>query len=194
MSETGRRPGRPRSETARQAILKAAHEELLIRGPGELTIEGIAARAGVGKQTIYRWWSSKADVVLDAMLDRASADIPIPDEGSLGADLRAFLTSTFRMREEQGPVLVGLMAQSVLDPAFGQAFRERFLAGRRATLRGLFERAAERGEIPSEVDVTLLVDMVYGVLWYRLLVEHAPLDDGTARDLAALVTRAAVRV
>ena len=194
MSDTGRRPGRPRSETARRAILAAAQEELLARGPGDLTIEGIAARAGVGKQTIYRWWPSKADVVLDAMLDRASADIPVPDEGSLGADLRAFLTSTFRMRDEQRPVLVGLMAQSVLDPVFGQAFRERFLALRRATLRSLFERAAERGEIAPEADVALLVDMIYGTLWYRLLVEHGPLDDDTARDLAALVARAAVRV
>ena len=67
MSDTGRRPGRPRSEAARQAILTAAQEELLARGVGELTIEGIAARAGVGKQTIYRWWPSKADVVLEAM-------------------------------------------------------------------------------------------------------------------------------
>ncbi len=125
------------------------------------------------------------------MLDRASADIPVPDEGSLRADLRAFLTSTFRMRDAQGPALVGLMAQSVLDPVFGDAFRDRFLAGRRATLRTLFERAAARGEIRPETDLTLLVDMIYGVLWYRLLVKHAPLDDGTAEDLAALVTGAA---
>ncbi len=191
MSDTGRRPGRPRSEAARQAILTAAQEELLARGVGELTIEGIAARAGVGKQTIYRWWPSKADVVLDAMLDRAAADIPVPDEGSLLADLDAFLTSTFAMRDEQHPVLVGLMAQSIVDPAFGRAFRERFLAVRRATLRGLFERAVARGEVPAEASLALLVDMVYGVLWYRLLVEHEPLDDAVARDLAALVTRAA---
>jgi len=183
-------PGRPRSETTRRAIQSAAIDELREKGYAALTIEGIAARAGAGKQTIYRWWPSKADVVLDAMLTEAANAIAVPDTGSLADDLLAFLTETFRQRGQR-PVLVGLMAQALLDPVFATAFRERFLFGRRAELRRILGRAAARGEISPEVEPELLIDVVYGVLWYRLLLDHAPLDEEAGRQLAALVSRAA---
>jgi AcrR family transcriptional regulator len=183
-----RRPGRPRSEAARRAILDTAIAELTERGYRALTVDGIAARAGTGKQTIYRWWGSKADVVLDAMLDVAETWIAVPDDGSLPADLTAFLTATFRLRGLR-PVLVGLMAEAVLDPAFGDAFRERFLFSRRAALRSVLRRGVERGEIGPDVDLELLIDVVFGVLWYRVLVGHAPLDEATGRALAALLLR-----
>src|SRR5438874_11732549 len=112
-----RRPGRPRSEATRMAIEAAALAELKERGYASLTIEGIAARAGAGKQTIYRWWQSKADVVLDAMLELAAARIKIPDTGNLQDDLRSFLSDTFRQRGQR-PVLAGLMAHAQLDPVF----------------------------------------------------------------------------
>jgi AcrR family transcriptional regulator len=184
-----RRPGRPRSETARRAILTAAIDELQENGYAALTIEGIAARAGVGKQTIYRWWPSKADVVLDAMLDLASARITVPDEGSLHADLSAFLSATFQQRGQR-PVLIGLMAQAVLDPPFATAFRDRFLFSRRDALRTILDRAVTRDEIAPDMDLELLIDVIYGVLWYRLLLDHAPLDEAAGRQLAALVMRA----
>jgi AcrR family transcriptional regulator len=185
-----RRPGRPRSEATRRAIEAAALDELRERGYASLTIEGIASRAGAGKQTIYRWWRSKADLVLDAMTDFADATVPIPDEGSLPGDLDAFLVASFRQRGAR-PALVGLMAQAVLDPEFASAFRERFLFARRAALRGILQRAVARGEMGRAVDLELLLDVVFGVLWYRLLLDHAPLDDAAAHDLAALVVRAA---
>lgn len=184
-----RRPGRPRSEQTRRAILAASIAELQERGYAALTIEGIAARAGAGKQTIYRWWASKADVVLDAMLDVAETRIVVPDEGSLNADLSAFLVATFRERGQR-PVLVGLMAQALLDPAFATAFRDRFLFARRDALRGVLRRAVQRGEIDNAVDLELVIDVVYGVLWYRLLLDHAPLSEEAARELASLLTRA----
>ena len=186
----GRRPGRPRSEEARQRILAAALAELQEKGYAALTMEGIAARAGVGKQTIYRWWKSKADVVLDGLPDLAAHRIPVPDTGSLGADLERFLVDTFAERGQR-PVLVGLMAQALLEPAFAVQFRDRFLFSRRAVLRGILTRASERGEIPTGTDLELLIDVVYGVLWYRLLLDHAPLDEESGRRLAALVVRAA---
>jgi AcrR family transcriptional regulator len=184
-----RKPGRPRSEATRRAILAAAIDELTERGYSQLSIEGIAARAGAGKQTIYRWWPSKADVVLDAVLDLAATRITVPDEGSLHADLDAFLAATFRQRGER-PVLVGLMAEALLDPAFAVQFRDRFLFGRRDALRTVLTRASDRGEIAADVDPELLLDVVFGVLWYRLL-DHAPLDEDTGRQLATLVVRAA---
>jgi AcrR family transcriptional regulator len=184
-----RRPGRPRSETARRAILAAAVGELQERGYAALTVEGIAARAGVGKQTIYRWWPSKADVVLDGLIDLTATKISVPDEGSLPADLMVFLADTFRERGQRA-VLVGLMAQALLDPVFAAAFRDRFLFGRRTVLREILDRAAARGEIAPDVDPELLIDVVYGVLWYRLLLDHAPLDEEAGRQLAKLVVRA----
>jgi AcrR family transcriptional regulator len=184
-----RRPGRPRSETTRRAILAAALDELREHGYAALTIEGIAARAGAGKQTIYRWWPSKADVVLDALLDLAATEIPIPDEGSLSDDLAAFLSATFRQRGLR-PILVGLMAHALLDPGFAAGFRDRFLFSRRATLRGILDRAVARDEIAADVDLELVVDIVYGVLWYRLMLDHAPLDDAAGEQLAALVVQA----
>jgi AcrR family transcriptional regulator len=189
MADGTRRPGRPRSEAARLAILRATHDELLEHGYGRLTMEGIAARAGVGKQTIYRWWRSKAEVVLDALLNVASKGIPIPDEGTLEADLSAFLRRTFGLQESARPVLVGLLAQSLLDPDFADAFRDRFLAGRRAALRTMLDRAVARGEISADADLGLLQDVAYGVLWYRLLFRHAPLDDEAARDISSLIAR-----
>ncbi|MGW4792979.1 TetR/AcrR family transcriptional regulator [Nonomuraea sp. NPDC004297] len=184
-----RRLGRPRSEATRTAILTAALEELDEGGYAALTIDGIARRAGCGKQTIYRWWPSKADVVLEALLERAETTIEIPDEGSLPADLAAFLQATFRQRGQR-PTLVGLMAQALLDPVFATAFKEKFLFRRRAALRVVMTRAAERGEIAPGTDVELLLDVVYGVLWYRLLLDHAPLDERAGEQLAALVVRA----
>jgi AcrR family transcriptional regulator len=186
----GRKPGRPRSEQTRDAILDAALAELEQRGYAALTIEGIAARAGAGKQTIYRWWPSKADVVLDAMMELAARRIKIPDKGSLEADLLSFLTDSFRQRQLR-PVLVALMAQAQLDPGFATAFRERFLFARRAALRTVLAAARDRGEIGPEVDLELFIDVVFGVLWYRLLVDHAPLDAKAARQLTDLVVRAA---
>jgi hypothetical protein len=83
------------------------------------------------------------------------------------------------------------MAQAVLDPSFGIQFRDRFLFSRRAALRSIFQRAVQRGEVAEELDPELLIDMVYGVLWYRLLLDHAPISEAAGQQLAALVVRAA---
>src|SRR3954453_1743604 len=91
------RAGRRRSEDSRQAILTAAVELVEKVGYAGLTIEGIAARSGAGKQTVYRWWPSKADVLLDALATKADLHIPVPDEGSYAADLRAFLSASFAL-------------------------------------------------------------------------------------------------
>jgi AcrR family transcriptional regulator len=184
------RPGRPRSQETRQRILAAAVGELEDRGYAALTIEGIAARAGAGKQTIYRWWPSKADVVLDAILEQAAARIPEPDTGSLHGDLTAFLEASFKQRGQRR-VLIGLMAEALLDPVFHDQFRDRFLFARRAALRTILNRAQARGEMTPEVDPELLLDVVFGVLWYRLMLDHAPLSEAAGRELAALVVRAA---
>ncbi|MET9669378.1 TetR/AcrR family transcriptional regulator [Streptomyces sp. NPDC006475] len=185
-----RQPRRRRSEESRRAIFTATMEGLQEHGYAALTVEGIAARAGAGKQTIYRWWPSKADVVLDAMLDMTESRITVPNEGSLSTDLSAFLRSPFGQRGQR-PALTGLIAQALLDPVFAATFRDRFLFRLRSPLRELLDRAVVRGEIADDVDPELLIDVVYGVLWYRLLLEPALLDEEACRPLVALVVRAA---
>jgi AcrR family transcriptional regulator len=183
-------PGRKRSQESRLAILSAAMELVAEVGFGSLTIEGIAARAGTGKQTVYRWWPSKADVLLDALATQADLRIPIPDAGSYAADLHEFLTATFELGRQQQVVQVlrVLMAQAQIDEAFGERFRAEFLARRRDALAVIVDRARERGDLPASPPPALLADIVFGVIWYRVLAGHRPLDDGLPAELTATLT------
>src|SRR5919201_2607397 len=145
------RPGRKRSEESRLAILTAAFQLVGDVGYAGLTIEGIAARSGAGKQTIYRWWPSKADVLLDALATKADLHVPIPDEGSYAADLRAFLEASFRLGRDRRviDVLRALMAHAQIDAEFGERFRGSFLQRRRDALAIVVDRAKERGDLPT---------------------------------------------
>jgi AcrR family transcriptional regulator len=183
------RPGRKRSEQSRLAILAATLELVAEAGYGALTVEGIAARSGVGKQTIYRWWPSKADVLLDALATKADLQVPIPDEGTFRADLAGFLGSTFELGEKSqvADTLRALMAQAQIDPEFGKRFREDFLFRRRDALGKIVDRARERGELPAGVSSGTVIDVVFGTLWYRLLATREPVGGGLAGELVALL-------
>src|SRR2546423_9642127 len=139
----GRAPGRPRSETSQQAILTAALELVAETGYAGLTIEGIASRAGVGKQTIYRWWPSKADVLLEASAVKADLHVPVVDHGSYRADLRAFLQASYRLANQPqlGDLLRAMMAEAQIDPEFGNRFRIAFLERRREAFAVITNRA-----------------------------------------------------
>jgi AcrR family transcriptional regulator len=189
-----RRPhtGRRRNDAARNAILDATFR--LISDPERdgITIDAIAAEAGVGRQTIYRWWPSKGAVVADALARRAQAAVPERDTGSFTDDLRAFLTDSFAGLRDPGYSgrLRQIVAAAQQDEHVTQVLAD-FTAARRAALRALLERGREAGELAPEADLDMLVDMAYGVLYYRLLIGHAPLDDNAARSLAAELTRTA---
>jgi AcrR family transcriptional regulator len=130
------RPGRKRSEESRQAIIAAAVELTLEVGYAGLTIEGIAAQSGAGKQTIYRWWPSKADVLLEALATKADLHIPVPDEGTYETDLRRFLADSFELGRQPQVVdlLRALMAEAQINAEFGERFRATFLRHRRDAL------------------------------------------------------------
>jgi AcrR family transcriptional regulator len=184
------RPGRKRSEESRLAILRAAFEIVAEQGYGALSVERIASRSGVGKQTIYRWWPTKADVLLEALALKADLHIPVPAEDSYTADLRAFLTATFALARNKQVVAVlrALMAEAQIDDGFGGRFRDSFLGGRREALRQLLDRAAARGDLPVTITPELVIDLVFGALWYRLLAAHRCLDDQLVDDLVAILT------
>lgn len=176
--------GRPRSEKAREAILDAAHALLSEAGGGGLTIEAIARRAGAGKPTLYRWWPSMADIVLESLLYRADTSIPVVSGKPLGETLRLFLRQSMEaISEGNGIHLRYLMAQAQQDDGFRERFRDGFVSRRREAFGGILRQAAERGEISPAHDAELVVDVVFGAMWYRLLVGHAPMDASLADDL-----------
>lgn len=182
-------PGRKRSEESRLAILAAAIELVGEVGFAGLTIEGIAARSGTGKQTVYRWWPSKADVLLDALATKADLYIPIPDEGSYAADLSGFLTASFRLGNDERVVNVlrALMAQAQIDANFGERFRVSFLQRRRDALAIIVDRARARGDLPLAPSADLVADVVFGVIWYRVLSRNQPMDDRLPGELVTML-------
>lgn len=189
-----RRPhtGRRRNEAAREAILDAAFRLVSDPGTETLTIDAIAAEAGVGRQTIYRWWPSKGAVLAEALVRHAWVVVPERDTGSFADDLTAFFTDSFAGLENEGYAerLRQIVAEAQHDEHVARVLAD-FTAVRRAALRALLERGRSAGELPAGADLDMLVDMAYGVLYYRLLIGHAPLDKKAARSLAAELTRSA---
>ncbi|MFJ5884293.1 TetR/AcrR family transcriptional regulator [Kitasatospora cineracea] len=184
------RAGRRRSEESRRAILTAAYELLAEAGYARLTVEGIAARAGTGKQTLYRWWPGRADVLLEAVTAHARQHIPLPDTGDHAADLHAFLAATFAAATPPTTdALRALMAEAQIDPAFGARFHDTLLRPRREALGTLLARAHAAGALAPQLTPATAVELAFGLLWYRLLATHEPLDE----QLAALLTRTLLR-
>jgi AcrR family transcriptional regulator len=194
MDDGPRRPhtGRRRNDAAREAILEATFRLLSDPGTEALTIDAIAAEAGVGRQTIYRWWPSKGAVVADALVRQARVIVPERDTGSFTGDLAAFFTDSFAGLESEGyaDALRQIVAEAQHDEHVAQVLAD-FTAVRRAALRALLERGRTAGELAADADLAMLADMAYGVLYYRLLIGHAPLDEKAARSLAAELTRSA---
>ncbi|MFB9839219.1 TetR/AcrR family transcriptional regulator [Actinoallomurus acaciae] len=173
----GNRHGR--SEQARRAVLEAADDLLAERGFAGVTIEGIAARAGVAKQTIYRWWSSKVDVLIEAFVDDMAQHLTPPDEGDLESELRTHLrrSARFLTRSDPGAVFRALAGQAQHDPEMAERFRTECLGPQRALDRRPLERAIERGELPPDTDVDFALDQLVGPLYYRVLVTGHPVPE-----------------
>src|SRR5262249_28284054 len=154
----GNRHGR--SELARQAVLHAADGLLVEKGFAGLTIEGIAASAGVAKQTIYRWWDSKTDILLDALLEDAAEALTPVDSGDLARDLRVHLRrlAAFLTRSDAGAVFRALIGHAQHDPAFATALRTRYLDQQRRRDSLPLERAVTRGDLAADLDLTAALD------------------------------------
>ena len=187
-ADTSRRPGRPRSERARQAILQAAADLLLDEGTAHVSMDTVAERAGVSKATIYRWWPSKERLALDALLEWTATGSAPRDTGSLRGDLLALVRPWVReiRRRPFARVIGALLTEAQSDPAFAEDYRRHFVEQRRAPMRAAFERAIARGEAPADLDVEVALDLIYGPVYHRLLHGHAPLTDRFAASVIDL--------
>jgi AcrR family transcriptional regulator len=179
------RRGRPRSQEADRAILIAAGALLAEGGFAAMSIEEVAARSGVAKTTIYRRWTSRGTLALDAFLADFQSQQPLPDTGTLRGDLLAALRAWIRAvtRTSAGPILAGLIAESQRDPELGIAWRERVVEQLRAQHKIMLNRAVDRGEIPADTDQEVVLDLLFGAAYHRLLHGHQPLTDAFARQV-----------
>jgi AcrR family transcriptional regulator len=170
--------GRPRSEAARQAILRAAQELLSENGPGAVTMEAVASRAGVGKPTVYRWWPNREAVTMAALM-ATEAEPPVAAKrrsaiAALRDQLRAIAR---RFATNVGRHVTSMIAASDPESELSKAFRNHFILARRAEGRALLERAAKEKEVRADLDIDVALDLLYGALFFRLLLGHAPLDE-----------------
>ncbi|MFZ0668144.1 MAG: TetR/AcrR family transcriptional regulator [Acidimicrobiales bacterium] len=184
-----------RSESARRAILHAADDLLVELGFGGVTVEGIAARAGVGKQTIYRWWRSKVDVLLDCLIEDTTNEIALPDTGKIDEDLRAWLKqiAKFLTRSDAGQVLRALVGEAQHDEQMARTLRTRFLRVSRERDQTLLIRGIERRELPEGMDLDAALDQLLGPVYYRVLMTGDKVDpkftDGVVERFLAGVKR-----
>jgi AcrR family transcriptional regulator len=185
MTTAAPRRGRPRSETAHQAILEAVAELLMERGLGAISMDAVAERAGVSKATIYRWWPTKETLALDAIYDAWASVAPARDTGTLRGDLLSLLRPWTRLAASRpyGRVIAALLTEAQSDPVFAAAYRERFVHPRREQGRVILQRAIERGEIPAGTNVEVALDLLYGPIYHRMLHGHAPLNDRFVREV-----------
>lgn len=184
-----RRRGRPREAALDDAILEAARALVEERGYPAATLEAIAARAGVGRPALYRRWRSKAELFVDVYERIAAAGGLTVDTGSLAGDLRRLFGALFETYRTTpaARILGGLIGEAQGDPAVADTLDERIVIGRRALLRRPIVRAIARGELAADSDPDFLVDAIVGIVWRRVLLDRAPLDDDFARRIAALV-------
>jgi AcrR family transcriptional regulator len=177
---------RTRDETARRRVLDSARELVSEFGPHRVTVDEIASTAGVGKQTIYRWWPSKSAVIMDALIELTD-----PDESALPAAtyeaVRLQMRRVARMfASRNGELIRELLADAQGDPALAKDFRDRFFRHRRERGAAPIVEGIANGELRADLDVEDALDVLYSPLWLRLLVGHRPTNQAAVDRLLAL--------
>jgi AcrR family transcriptional regulator len=176
MKATTAKLGR-RGAAVRAAVLEAALAELVDHGIDGVTVAAVAARAGVHETSVYRRWRTREDLIVDALLDRSATQIPVPDTGSLQADLVELARRVIGYLSSRiGRALVRMSTLIVEDESLAQA-RANFLASRLAAIRVVVDRAIERGELPAGTDAGLVLEMLVAPLHLRTIMTGEPLTD-----------------
>ena len=186
LKEKKNSPGRPRSSAAasHEAILDAVYALLQEKSVRALTMEEIARRAGVGKPTLYKWWPSKVAIVIDVFDARIASGFVIPDGQSTEQAIRGHVSMAIRLLNGFfGKVSAEIIAEGQSDPEVLREYVHRYILHRRAITTALAEKAQASGEFKRAIDPELLIDMIYGPIYYRLLVKHQPLDQRFGEEL-----------
>jgi AcrR family transcriptional regulator len=170
--------GRPRSQIAHDAILKVAFHLVSKRGFRAVSVDQIAAKAGVGKMTIYRHWPNKAALVMDSLLVTIGSETAFPESESAVESLRRQLSlQAAFFRSSRGNLIRSLVAEAQSDSELASAFRERWLRPRREDVRQIMVAAIAEGSLRRDLDVNTAIDLLYGSLYYRLLLGSGSLDE-----------------
>lgn len=185
-----RPPGRPRNERSRQAILRSTLKLLRKTSFADLSIEAISADAGVGKATVYRWWSTKGALVVDAFVSSIEGEMHFPDSGSVWHDMNAQMKSFVQvLHSRTGRIVAALIAAGQSDTGVMEEFRARFLRHRRQEAYRTLQRGIDRGELPRDLDLDLVLDMLYGAIYMRFLIRHGELSEQYVDDVCRVIAR-----
>jgi AcrR family transcriptional regulator len=189
---SARRGGRQRSLETEQVILQVTRELLVECGVRGLTIEKVAARAGVAKTTIYRRWRDKDELALAVVLDMVEQVVKLPVLGDTRAELLAFVNAAVEVLGStlMGRVMQGLVSDLATDPDLALAFRERVVSVRDAEVERLVERGIARGDLRPDTDPETAHELLIGPVYYRLLLTGQPLNPAFARRNVDVVMRA----
>ena len=177
--------GRPRSVKAHRAILDAAGTLMLEGGIGAASMEAIAARAGVSKATIYKWWPSRGAVALEGFLEQVKQTIEIPDGLSAREGVTFALTKLTELLLDRNlaPMMMGVISQAQSDPEISNALRDQWLAPRRAVSRKLLLQGVSNGEIRADADVDIILDSLFAPLYHRVIFSLEPFTPETTAQL-----------
>ena len=182
------KPGRPRSEKARKAVMRSTLRLIREVGFHELTIEAVAARARVGKATIYRWWPNKAELVIEVFASIIGEELRFPTSPpvmeSIHSQMRRWVPI---FRTPLGQIVATVIGAGQSDPTILKAFQIHWVEPRRTEARRLLLEAIRQGELRFGLDPDLVLDLLYGPLYLRLLLKHAPLDETFVDEVFDLV-------
>jgi AcrR family transcriptional regulator len=184
-----RTPGRPRSDTTRKAVLLAAYDLLAEGGLSRFTIEAVAARSGVARTTIYRWWPTKGALAMEGFLEATAPDLLLPPSTSVVADIQAVLRLVGRlMRGSAGRIIRCIIAEGQSDPETIDAFMHGFVVRRRAEISAIVERGIAAGELRADLDIEMFLYSLIAPLYVRVLLNE-DLDDAWVDRLSGFVLK-----
>jgi AcrR family transcriptional regulator len=171
LRRTRLRPGRPRSPEAHRAILDATRELIVSTGFTHLRVEHVAARARVGKATIYRHWRSKEELALEVLLELAAPHLAVEETGNTRAELLAAVGNALRALTETafGPVIRALLSEIATNASLGDPFRATVVEARRSEVARVIARGIERGDLRGDADGDIATELLVGPVYFRLL-------------------------
>lgn len=180
--------GRPRSEASHAAVLAAAFDLLVERGYAAMAVEAVAAQAGVGKATIYRWWPNRAELAVEAFFSATLDQLGFPDTESAREDFRLQVHQVAALlRGRSGVAMAAMIAGALTEPALAQALGQRWVAPRMRWGVERMRRAQAAGEAPADLDVSAALAALCSPLYARLSFGLDALTEAEVEAYAAIV-------